>query len=81
MAISMKMMMKVNLKVLLSMKSKKIKTLTGQILMERKVVSMLTEIRLKRRRRDFSTANINSHVLKRQAQQLKQSLKMTSSLI
>jgi len=70
MAISTKMMMKVNLKVPLSTKSKKIKMLTGQILMESKVVSMQTVIRLKRRRRVFSIANINFHVSERLALKL-----------
>ena len=70
MAISMKMMMIVMMKVRLSTKSKKIKKLTGQILMERKVVSMLTAIRLKRRRGDFSIANINFHVSQRRARRL-----------
>jgi branched-chain amino acid transport system ATP-binding protein len=48
------MMSQVNLKVQLQKQLKKIKMLTGQILMERKVVSMLMAIRLKERKNQLA---------------------------
>ena len=73
-----KIVMTVHLKV--KKKSKKIKMLTGQILMERKVQWMQTETRSKRRKEDFLNAD-HLQSLSLQASQLKMLWRMTSSPI
>ena len=73
-----KIVMTVHLKV--KKKSKKIKMLTGQILMERKVLLMQTETRSKRRKEDFLNAD-HLQSLSLLASQLKMLWRMTSSPI
>ena len=73
-----KIVMTVHLKV--KKKSKKIKMLTGQILMERKVLLMQTETRSKRRKEDFLNAD-HLQLSSLQASQLKMLSRTTISPI